>query len=314
MSRKIMGVTVGTPTSIARIADDITPGITEYVDEKIQGLRAETEKHVDDINNELGMLCEREDARDEALAVTGNALIGEKIGNPIVFDDLSPLQNVMRISVESKNLVPTTYNQNYSSNTATIRGVTLTTNDDGSITMNGKFDETGDMSFFLVSSTTKPFVLQKGTYIGSTGQSFASLSFMKLGGGYSGFGTPITFFEETKFQYLYISMQKSSITGKTFNGETLYPMLMRGTVCDEYVQPIAAGTPVTLEPSFRDQSTYTAVGETFVWDYELPSNGDQIETAYDDTGRVVFRAEYNKDINKAFAELKKALYEKGILT
>jgi hypothetical protein len=87
---------------------------------------------------------------------------------------------------------------------------------------------------------------------------------------------------------------------------------MRGTVCDEYVQPIAAGTPVTLNPSFRDQSTYTAVGETFVWDYELPNNGDQIETAYDDTGRVVFRAEYNKDINKAFAELKKALYEKGI--
>ena len=35
MSRKIIGVTVGTPISAAKIGNDLKPEIKEYVDEKI---------------------------------------------------------------------------------------------------------------------------------------------------------------------------------------------------------------------------------------------------------------------------------------
>lgn len=234
---------------------------------------------------------------------SANALIGEKSGNSITFDDISPLQGTLKVSVESKNLVPMVYNH---AKTYEYRGVTFTTNDDGSLTMNGKFDETGDISFFLVSSTTKPFVLQKGTYIGSTGQSFASLGFMKLGGGYGGFDTPNTFSEETKFQYLYIGIQKYTITGKTFNGETIYPMLMRGTVCEDFTAPVENGTEVNLFCGGDDDMIRSAVGETI----EVVGVTQGSSVAAEAEG-VALYAEYNKDINKAFAELQQAIISLG---
>ena len=233
-----------------------------------------------------------------------NALIGEKIGNPIVFDDLSPFQGAVRVSVESKNLVPTTYNH---PKTYEYRGVEFTTNDDGSLTMNGTFDETGDISFFLVSSKTNPFVLPKGTYIGSTGQSFATLNYMTLAGKYNGFMDQKTFDEEMKFQYLYISMQKYNITGKTFNGETIYPMLMRGNVCEDFTPPVAVGTEVWLTPSFTDQSIDTAVGETL----EIDAPNSTYDSLHASDDRVSLYVEYNKDINKAFAELQQAIISLG---
>lgn len=267
---------------------------------------ATTEELVQTIEKNVPEVYEA--GQTSVLSKCANALIGEKVGNSIAFDDLSPFQDkIIKVSVESKNLVPLVYHQNFNGkNPVTIRGIVFTTNDDGSITMNGKFDETGDISFFLVSSTTKPFVLQKGTYIGSTGQSFATLGFMKLGGGYGSFGTPITFFEETKFQYLYIGIQKSNITGKTFNGETIYPMLMRGTVCEEYIEPVASGTSVTLS---RDgQEISTAVGETVEFgegaDYSVIEQGSSIVT---DTEGVSLHTEYKRDINVAFAELQQAI-------
>ena len=237
---------------------------------------------------------------------SANALIGEKIGNPIVFDDISPFQGAVKVSVESKNLVPTSYKENYNSNVKVIRGVTFTTNDDGSITMNGKFDETGDISFFLVSSRTNPFVLPKGTYVGSTGLDYAGMDCMTIEGKYNGF-YPTTYNEETKFQYLYIGMQKYKIAGKTFNGETIYPMLMRGTVCDEFTAPVAVGTEVWLTPSFTDQPIETAVGETI--EIDAPNSTYDAINASDD--RVSLYVEYNKDINKAFAELQQAIISLG---
>jgi hypothetical protein len=58
MSRKIIGVTVGTPISVAKIGSEIKPEIKEYVDEKMGNV--------------------------------GNALIMEKSGASVVFDDVAP--------------------------------------------------------------------------------------------------------------------------------------------------------------------------------------------------------------------------------
>lgn len=233
-----------------------------------------------------------------------NAFVGEKSGNQIEINDLAFSPNFCSISVESKNLVPLVYHQCNRGESKVIRGVTFTTNEDGSITMNGTFDETGNISFFLVSSTTKPFVLPKGTYIGSTGQSFAKLGFMKLGGGYGSFGTPITFFEKTKLQYLYISMMKKDIAGKTFNGETIYPMLMRGTILEEYTEPIEDGIDVLITSGIREINS--KVGEDF--SVQNVENGSVFKAQ---NPRVSLTAKYNRDINSVYEELKIAIISMG---
>jgi hypothetical protein len=237
-------------------------------------------------------------------AASVSSLRGEKAGSSVVLDDIAPAPNVVTVSVESKNLVPLVYHQNWNGNNpVTIRGIVFTTNEDGSITMNGTFDGTGNISFFLVSSSTKPFVLKKGTYISGTGLSYASLSYMTVDGKYGGF-YHVTLEEETKFQYLYLSMQKSQINGKTFNGETIYPMLMRGTVLEEYTEPVAAGTAVTM--TCGEEEIETSVGETV----ELVdvAQGATITT---DNEAVALYAEYHRDINKAFEELRQAIISLG---
>lgn len=228
-----------------------------------------------------------------------NALIGEKVGNSIVFDDISLVPATVKVSVESKNLVPAAYHDNRSGNTVTIKGVTLTTNEDGSITLYGTPDENTYISFFLVSSKDNPLVLPKGTYFGSTGVDFATLSYMQLNGTYGNFNGAETLLEETKMQYLYVSMLERNIAGKTFNGETIYPMLVRGEGGKEYVQPLAAGTKVSIVLSFTDQPIESAVGETI--EIDVPSKDDGVNIFND--GALLY-VEYNKDINDAFSELK----------
>ena len=252
---------------------------------------------------ERGEKGEKGDAGEVTLAYAhaafSNPLHGEAAGSSAVLDDIAPMPNVVTVSVESKNLVPLVYNQNWNGkNTVTIRGIVFTTNEDGSITMNGTHDGTGDVSFFLVSSTTNPFVLPKGTYIGKTGLDYMGLGCMTVDGKYGGF-YPTTLEEETKFRYLYLSMMRDKINGKTFNGETVYPMLMRGTVIEDYTQPVAAGTAVTL--TCGEEEIPTAVGETVVL------SDVAVGTALSVDGDAALYAAYNRDINSAFDELKQMI-------
>lgn len=230
-----------------------------------------------------------------------NAFVGEKSGNKIEINDLAFSPNFCSISVESKNLVPTSYDHN---KVTTIRGVTFTTNEDGSITMNGTHDGTGDVSFFLVNSTTNPFVLPKGTYIGKTGLDYMSLGCMTVEGKYDCFGTPKTLEEETKFRYLYLSMMRDKINGKTFNGETIYPMLMRGTVIEDYTQPIEDGTDVLITSGIREINS--KVGEDL--SVQNVENGSVFQAQ---NPRVSLTAKYNRDINSVYEELKNAIISMG---
>ena len=127
--------------------------------------------------------------------------------------------------------------------------------------------------------------------------------YMTVDGKYGGFASPKILKEETKFQYLYINMPKDKINGKTFNGETVYPMLMRGTVIEDYTQPVAAGTAVTL--TCGEEEIPTAVGETVVL------SDVAVGTALSVDGDAALYAAYNRDINHAFAELQQAIISLG---
>ncbi len=257
---------------------------------------------------ERGEKGEKGDAGEVTLAYAhaafSNPLHGEAAGSSAVLDDIAPAPNVVTVSVESKNLVPLVYYQNRDGrNPITIRGIVFTTNEDGSITMNGTHDGTGNVSFFLVSSTTNPFVLPKGTYIGKTGLDYIDFGHMTVEGKYGNFNSPKILEEETKFQYLYLSMTQNKINGKTFNGETVYPMLMRGTVPEDYTEPVAAGTAVTM--TCGEEEIPTAVGETVVL------SDVAVGTALSVDGDAALYAAYNRDINHAFAELQQAIISLG---
>ena len=246
---------------------------------------------------------------NEKLDKKSNALIGEKVGASITFDDIAPDTNAVTVSVESKNLVPLVYKTANRGTSVTISGVTFTVNSDGSITLNGKNNGNDNSSFFLVSSTAQPLVLKKGTYIGRTWVDGHGLSgLVHETGKYMSFTSPYTIEEDTAFRFLYFGVGKGST--REFNGETVYPMLMRGTVCEDYVEPVANGTSVTLS---RDgQEISTAVGETVEFvegaDCGVIEQGSSIIS---DNEGVALHAEYNRDINIAFAELRQAIISLG---
>ena len=80
MSRKIIGVTVGTPISAAKIGQELKPEINKHV---------------------------------------ANALKGTARGEAVTIDDVSPVEHDMGVTVSSKNLIPfnyTTYSNNYGIN------------------------------------------------------------------------------------------------------------------------------------------------------------------------------------------------------
>ena len=215
------------------------------VDKALADHKANQEKQLSSLTDRVEKV---EDAPEkitieQANQTFANALKGTASGSAVVLDAVSPIPHDVNVSVESKNLVPL---KHHDANN-TVRGVTFTQNADGSLTLNGTWNGIGDeISYFFVSSTTDPFILKKGTYIGNTGFTGATIKCMTVDKKYSSFETPKTLDQDTAFQYLYIGIKKSVFEDKVFNGETLYPMLMRGTAAEEYTQPVDDFSNVTL--------------------------------------------------------------------
>ena len=271
------------------------------------------EGEINSINNSLDYMRNKaaefgnslKDAQSQ-IGGASNALIVEKSGDVITLDDVSPIGSV-KVSVESRNLVPSVY---YSSRNAEnfphsveISGITFTVNADGSVTLNGKNNGSDNSSFFLVNSKDETFVLKKGTYIGGTGVDGIGLSGRILENEkYMGFSSPYTLEKDTAFQYIYLRVSKGN--SREFSGETVYPMLMRGTALEEYVEPLEIGTKVTL--TCGEDEIQTTVGEVVKIE-----NVEQGSSIVSDNENVILATEYNRDINIAFAELQQAIISLG---
>ena len=232
---------------------------------------------------------------------TANALIGEKSGGAVVLDDVAPVPNTVKVTLESMNLVPVEYTDAKRGSSITRAGITFTVNEDGSVTLSGKNDGTNNSSFLLFYSIENPLILKKGTYIGSTGSDLSIKGLTKKTSEYMSFSSPYTIEEDTAFRIIYFGADKGS--KREFNGETVYPMLMRGTVAEDYVEPVEAGTGVTLTRG--EEEIPTAVGETL----ELSDVAKGSTLSVGD-GAALY-VEYNRDINEAFAELQQAIISLG---
>ena len=78
------------------------------------------------------------------------------IGNAITINDVSPIEHELKVKVKSKNLLA----YPYADTTQTVKGVTVTDNGDGTITVNGTGNEMGSFPFYFAKSLP----LEAGTY------------------------------------------------------------------------------------------------------------------------------------------------------
>lgn len=134
----------------------------------------------------------------------------------------SPIESVAEISatVTGKNLL-----ENKTKNSGISRGITFTLNGDGSYTLNGTNDGTGNSTVFL-SSSSNPTTLKAGTYYTIPTPNGVHITGVKIGGGYFQFASSsisqFTLNEDIQAQ-IYIQVPKRITT--TYNNIKVYPII-----------------------------------------------------------------------------------------
>ncbi len=240
-----------------------------------------------------------------------NALRGSASGAAVSLTDVSPNEHTLGVKVSSKNLIP----YPYSDKTKTLNGITFTVNADGSISFSGT--STGQATFYFVY---KAMNLKQGvTYT------------LSVSGNYS-FGGSATFYiyDSTQEQSAYIPLLtdvSATFTptkdvnntncylvipaNRTVSG-TLKPQLELGTTATAYIPFISDLTSVTV-------TRYGTVEADSPQTYIPAANGTvsgvkslyPTTTLMTDTEGAIIEAEYNRDINKAFAEMQQAILSMG---
>ena len=134
----------------------------------------------------------------------------------------SPIESITEISatVTGKNLL-----ENKTKNSGISKGITFTLNGDGSYTLNGTNDGTGNSTVFL-SSSSNPTTLKAGTYYTIPTPNGVHITGAKIGGGYlqlaSSSTNQFTLNEDTQAQ-IYIQVPNGITT--TYNNIKVYPMI-----------------------------------------------------------------------------------------
>ena len=245
---------------------------------------------------------------DYANNTFANALKGSASGPVILIDDVSPVTPNMGVKISSntitdltavkvkrcgKNLIP----YPYANLTRTINGVTFTVNSDSTITANGT--ATNNAYFEITSIST--FYIPKGNYILSGCPSGGSASTYSLAAA-NGSGISYTKFRQdigngitlsSSGEYWLIRCQVKA--GQTVENIVFKPQIELGTAVTDYDPYI---TPTEYTPN----ADGTVNGVTSLY----PNT-----TLTTDTEGVIIDCEYNRDINKAFAELQAAIISLG---
>ena len=235
-------------------------------------------------------------------SLVANALKGKARGDNIALTDVSPIEHEMKVSVSSKNLLKFPYFDGGAGFVKTINGITFTVNDDGTVTANGT--ATGQ-AYFVINKR----ILSVGTYfLSGTPKNNSNCITYFANGDYSlyradiGNGIAVTTTKEETFSVA-ISLPK----GATVSNMIFKPQLELGTLATSYApyvdvskaKLIKQGTETVQYPISAD-GTVEGVKSTY------PTT-----TLTIDTENVIIKAEYNRDINKAFEELTKAIISLG---
>lgn len=244
-------------------------------------------------------------------ALFSNVLKGKKSGGAVAMSDISPLEHTLDVKVSGtnvsavkvkklgKNLIPFPY---YYTSTQTFSGIKFTINADGSVTLNGTWTG-GNSSYANDFHLVRNFSLRPGKYCLSSGINSGNTYTYRLFGNitradgtaaYVSATTEPKQFEIYEGDKIHISIRIDYQIG-TVSNLTFHPQLEIGAVATEYEPYIAPiEYPVNEDGSVDDViSVY-------------PST-----TLMTDTAGAVIDVEYNRDINKAFAELYAAFISLG---
>lgn len=225
-----------------------------------------------------------------------NAIKGTASGTSVSMKDVSPIPHNIGVKLSSadaklykggKNLVKPDY-YSKSSNTG---GMEITLNPDGSVTFNGTAEVD---KWFYFYSAEKVRKFPKGKYFLSGCPKGGSNSKYKLAcsnGNDFGNGLAFELTADTNFALNFFVAK-----GQTLNNVTIRPQIEIGSVGTEwepYIEPTecVVNTDGTANVPSRYPST----------------------RLYTDTEGVTIDAEYNRDVNKAFAELQQAVAQLSTL-
>ena len=188
----------------------------------------------------------------------------------------TPYVNISAISVKrsGKNLLPYPYSKTMNGN-----GITFTDNGDGSITLNGKNDGSGNSAFYFIYDGN--FVLPKGSYKISGDLYGCTIIGFSKDAQYISFADSVTLTEDTEFVNFYLQISSGDTTD--FDNVVIRPMIEKGTNATEYEPPV---TVTEHTPNAEGTVLVPSVYPTTV--------------IYTDTEGVTITAEYSKDVNKEF--------------
>ena len=209
------------------------------------------------------------------------------IENPIT--DLT----AVKVSRCGKNLIP----YPYISSTQTINGITFTVSSDGSITANG----TATSNAYLGITSISTFYIPKGNYIlsgcpsGGSSTTYSLAAVNGEGASYTKYKVDIGNGISLSSSGEYWKIRCQVMAGQTVKNIIFKPQIELGTTATEYEPYI---TPTEYTPT----ADGTVNGVTSLY----PNT-----TLTTDTDGVMIDCEYNRDINKAFAELQAAIISLG---
>ena len=194
----------------------------------------------------------------------------------------------VQLTVLGKNLIPYPYAEYFER-----RGITFTPNADGTVTVNGQNDGTGTAR---LTFTHTNWDLPLGKYMMHSGHNvcIASAQILRANGSYNyTSNNSFTLNEGDKITGMWVQVLAAD-SDVVFDNVIVKPQLECGTVATEF-------------ESYREPVTYTpkSDGEISIASV-YPSM-----TFIPDTEGVALSVEYNRDINKAFAELQAALISMG---
>ena len=230
--------------------------------------------------------------------LVSNALKGNKSGETVVLDDVSPLEHNLKVKVSGgttlrkcgKNILPYPYLENESE----VEGITYTVNSDGSITATGTADEKSTSMWYIYDG--EPLVTSGKVYIQLTSNDNNKLQMnLQL---YDKNGTRL--YEKTStdspapivdLDAYGDAVAKWIILVKTKNYNidatgTYFPMIAIGETASDYepyVEPI----------TYSVNADGTVEGVTSIYPTTV---------LFTDTEGVTIEAEYNRDINKSLGE------------
>ena len=163
-----------------------------------------------------------------------NALKGSASGKAVALKDVSPLEHILGVRVESKNKIPYPYYDT----AKTENGVTFTDNGDGSITIDGTSTATVNYMFTNINKLFLP----AGTYSMSNGNPEAK-GYMLIGlqnSEWTDQKTGNISFDKTIYGTLGYCIYQIP-KGNTFDNVTIYPQLEYGTKATPW-RPYVADT------------------------------------------------------------------------